>query len=766
MVMRRLVIGLIIVLLFFSSLTLGCFEDSGGKKKNKAPIADAGSDFEVLTMTEVQFDGSNSSDPDGKIVSYEWDFSDHKNPGQDTSTDMLPEYTYNYPGQYEVTLTVTDDDGKSVTVSIIVTVLNRKPEVETGGDITAKVFEIVYFNVTAYDFDGYIRSLEWDFDGDGNYDWYAATIGSTTHFYETPGTYKAELSVTDNSEAVTIVIRNITIIEVVQLPPIADAGLNQTIPVGQVLLKGTGFDPDGNIVLYQWDFDGDGDYDWSSSSSGITKHDYSTEGEYISKLLVTDDSGLTASDVVTIAVNNSYAAHNVGAEIFINWSDTYNYLMVLNNTINESQLKVIISDIVTGTDEESDISDMIKLDETKFKVTSGLIPRPGSALQVQVLYYDTLIGARVIDIVNQSYEFISPELDFEAAFDLDQEIEEHDRGETEIIRIGSIGELKIEHREDLYYTSLHGTGEYYAKDITDEGEAKTTLICTDLWINNTLSGSEIVSESFSILGYGSMVMEYDNGMTMDLDIKKMVVITENDVDIVNYLYAEGTFSGTMDDPSSGITLEFSGDVYLLSELIGHGYHDNWAGDEYPCNIFHNNVTFDGSTGLPGGGPSTSLVITTDNITWNTNYEKYNNNTIYYEYTMTNTVANVEYYDSGSGYPENSPTTREPQVHISDVLVFDTPRPRILQGDDLLVIESKHGVELQLSVIGDADTKIENVNYDCVDLRGTFITGAEGSIKIRMIKTGDFTGMTVSNVEDIQWNDEWYKSEVRLKYIRT
>ena len=55
---------------------------------------------------EVSFDTSASSDPDGTIVSYEWDFGDGT-----TGTGPTPSHSYATDGVYAVTLTLTDEDG-------------------------------------------------------------------------------------------------------------------------------------------------------------------------------------------------------------------------------------------------------------------------------------------------------------------------------------------------------------------------------------------------------------------------------------------------------------------------------------------------------------------------------------------------------------------------------------------------------------------------------------------------------------------------------
>lgn len=65
----------------------------------------------------VAFDASESSDPDGTIVSYSWDFGNG-----DTSTEPIVDYAYARAGTYPVTLTVTDNAGETGTAAQSITV--------------------------------------------------------------------------------------------------------------------------------------------------------------------------------------------------------------------------------------------------------------------------------------------------------------------------------------------------------------------------------------------------------------------------------------------------------------------------------------------------------------------------------------------------------------------------------------------------------------------------------------------------------------------
>lgn len=92
--------------------------DDMPKTENVAPtahvIANPTSGYAPLA---VSFDGSGSTDPDGKIVSYSWDFGDGN-----TGTGATVAHTYTEKGTYTAKLTVKDDKGASDTTSVTVTV--------------------------------------------------------------------------------------------------------------------------------------------------------------------------------------------------------------------------------------------------------------------------------------------------------------------------------------------------------------------------------------------------------------------------------------------------------------------------------------------------------------------------------------------------------------------------------------------------------------------------------------------------------------------
>ena len=89
-----------------SDYTLNIQGIGGGSGSNQAPVASANGPYSGTVNEAVSFSSAGSSDADGSIASYLWNFGDNN-----TSTAANPSYSYASAGTFTVTLTVTDDDG-------------------------------------------------------------------------------------------------------------------------------------------------------------------------------------------------------------------------------------------------------------------------------------------------------------------------------------------------------------------------------------------------------------------------------------------------------------------------------------------------------------------------------------------------------------------------------------------------------------------------------------------------------------------------------
>ncbi len=257
---------------------------------NRQPVASFTESDETVYIGEtISFNASESSDPDGTIVSYLWDFGDGN-----TGDSVSVQHAYSQDGTYTVTLTVTDDDGATNATDATKTVLtetvqNQKPTASfTESAETAYVGVLITFNAAgSYDPDGTIVSYSWNF-GDET----TATSVSISHSYLHSGTFTVTLTVTDDDGATDTTSATKTVLANPpnQKPVASFTESAKIVDVGEsISFSASGsHDPDGSIVSYHWDF-GDG-----NTGNGISiQHAYSQTGTYIVTLTVTDNDGAT-----------------------------------------------------------------------------------------------------------------------------------------------------------------------------------------------------------------------------------------------------------------------------------------------------------------------------------------------------------------------------------------------------------------------------------------------------------------------------------------
>ena len=248
----------------------------------------------------VAFNGNTSTDPDGTIQSYAWNFGDGTN-----GTGITASHTYTAPGIYVSSLTVTDNDGATGVASIVITVVaaNQPPVAAfTPTPTSGPIPLAVSFNASASnDSDGVIQTYAWNF-GDGN----TGTGVNTNHTYTVAGTYTVTLTVTDEDNASATATATIVANPPLNVAPTATFTANPLAGAPPLLVSfnaSGSVDPDGTIVSYAWTF-GDG-----NTGTGVNPtHTYQAEGDFVAQLIVTDDSAASDTFSITIAVNANNVA--------------------------------------------------------------------------------------------------------------------------------------------------------------------------------------------------------------------------------------------------------------------------------------------------------------------------------------------------------------------------------------------------------------------------------------------------------------------------
>ncbi|MGC9308993.1 MAG: PKD domain-containing protein, partial [Thermoplasmatota archaeon] len=283
-------------------VTLTVIDDDGNRnaltKKvtivNIEPTVDFTLPSSPVTNKTLHF-FDESRDSDGWLSSWRWTFGDGK-----SSNSQNPSHVYIFPGDYQVTLTVTDNNGGSDTTTKTLTVKQgNMPPIAAFSytPLYPRPREDIVFDASdSYDPNGNmtIQVYSWDWNNDGTFEDSITTWHATKVWYS-EGLYNVTLMVTDSNGSTDTTTHSIRVVNrphaKIVKPPTGYAG-------DSLVFDGTGSYDDGSIVNYTWYFGDD-----NTSYKQKTSHIYPRPGTYEVMLLVTDNDGYIDAAITSVTID-------------------------------------------------------------------------------------------------------------------------------------------------------------------------------------------------------------------------------------------------------------------------------------------------------------------------------------------------------------------------------------------------------------------------------------------------------------------------------
>lgn len=281
---------------------------------NHLPVAAAGNDQTVMVGNHITLDGSDSSDPEGQSLSYQWtllqkppnsaaSFIDANQPRASLFIDQ--------PGQYQLQLVVNDGQVAGFPDTVILDTQNSAPVAKPGLPMTAPRHSTVSLDGSdSMDSDAQALSHLWSLPrkpGGSKAKIIPTTAVNPALKLDKSGNYTAQLVVSDGQKQSDPATVNISTL---QSAPVSDAGSNtNNVPLNQpfTLSGSLSSDADHDPLTYRWSLL----YKPTGSTSQLSDVDKQEcqitpdiTGDYIAQLIVNDKHVDSAPDTVLINVTD------------------------------------------------------------------------------------------------------------------------------------------------------------------------------------------------------------------------------------------------------------------------------------------------------------------------------------------------------------------------------------------------------------------------------------------------------------------------------
>ena len=304
---------------------------------------------------EVTLDGASTTD-DGNITSYRW--TQISGPtvsltGADTANPsfIIPQVSRDTTLTFRLTVTDNDNATSSAITNVLVKHVNTPPLADAGTNQTVNenTTNVILDGSKSIDRDGTIKLYVWKQINNNGADPTVVLVNANTSkaSFTAPSVKKDTkltflLTVTDNDNATSTASTSVLVMNV-NIPPVANAGKDQTVNEGatNVKLDGTGsHDPDGTISKYSWTQTAGPTVTLSNASNPtptFTAPQVNANTTLTFALTVTDNDRATSSNTATANVKVKHVVVNVNHPPIANAGPSQNINRVVTVTLDGSK---------------------------------------------------------------------------------------------------------------------------------------------------------------------------------------------------------------------------------------------------------------------------------------------------------------------------------------------------------------------------------------------------------------------------------------------
>ena len=267
------------------------------EEKIRAEIASPDSNFTGTAPLSITFDGAQSYTRSGKIVKYEWRVGDEDKAFIGRKMQRI----FDIPGEYEVRLTVENEEGDKDEVTQVVSLVPLRemkiltsPAVNEDGVLKGKAPLEVTFDASKSEIPNAVE-WHWDFDGDGIVDEFSE---KATHVFRTPGTFNVELTIVDADDNEFVTQQKVVVEKLGVVAKISAMPASGSVPL-TVEFDGSGSQTsEGEIIDYIWTFPGEDPIHYN----GKIAREFRQVGVFPVKLEVLTSSGVRSNTEMFVSV--------------------------------------------------------------------------------------------------------------------------------------------------------------------------------------------------------------------------------------------------------------------------------------------------------------------------------------------------------------------------------------------------------------------------------------------------------------------------------